>query len=84
MLTDASAIDETIANAAAEFVNKVAPLAQNHFLREGIAKAAIQEFTWSLFYEFDTPEAIAEHLELMSELVRDKGVQSSKRAELQA
>lgn len=82
MATQATTVDEAIAQAAADFVEKIAPLGQNHFLREGILKAAIQEMTWALFYEFDAPEAMADHLELMSELVRDKEVQSSKREEI--
>jgi hypothetical protein len=82
MATHVTAVDETIAQAAADFVDKIAPLGENHFLREGIVKAAIQEMTWALFYEFNAPEAMAEHFELMSELVRDKEVQSTKREEI--
>jgi hypothetical protein len=75
MLTERNhemALDETVIKATEEFIDKLSGLSHEPYLREGIMKMVVREMTWALNEKLEGGYELADQLEGMAELLREK------------
>ena len=66
-----SALDQAVATASHDFVQKLGTLNQDPYVREAIWRLAIREIAWAMLVEFKDKYGVADQFEGMADALRD-------------
>jgi hypothetical protein len=66
-----SAIDEAVALAAHDFVDRLGKLNSDPYIREAVMRIALREVSWAMLETFKEQHGLAGQLETMADCIRE-------------